>query len=424
MNFNISQVIGLMNMKKYHESLNILNKLENEDKENFEILNLKGFIYLKLNKFVDSINYLTKALAKKNRSFHTLCYRSGAYSEVGDYEKAVIDLKKAQKINPQSYDVYLTLGDAYSNLGENDKSIEFFLKSLELKPNFDLAIEYLIKKIAEKNSFQKDENKIVKTNLLINKINYKYSLSKNIEEDVIHSLFVESNKIISENLKNLTTTQTQIFRRNDFNLNCDRHFRVFNNFKAIPNFCFSCFKVTVEVESVLDLIKLYLIFDNISLPNDNIRKCMIELRPNVQGTYKGFIYCRSLNEAKEVEILLSNILAKNIKDSPSPKLKKGCTEFSNKYPEYKNLENEIMDYNKDWEKFEDIVDKTFPKFKIYKKDERSIKGITLSDILIIKNWLYFARLIGDDSYKKISNDKFINNKLKEKFLTKKNNLEN
>ena len=113
--------------------------------------------------------------------------------------------------------------------------------------------------------------------------------------------------------------------------------------------------------------------------------------------------------------MLSNILAKNIKDGPSPKLKKGCTEFSNKYPEYKNLENEIMDYNKDWEKFENIVDKTFPKFNVYK---------TLSDILIIKNWLYFARLIGDNTYEKISNDEFINNNLKEKFLTKKNNLEN
>ena len=32
----------------------------------------------------------------------------------------------------------------------------------------------------------------------------------------------------------------------------------------------------------------------------NIRKCMIELRPNVPGKYKGLIYCQSLEEAEEI----------------------------------------------------------------------------------------------------------------------------
>ena len=36
-----------------------------------------------------------------------------------------------------------------------------------------------------------------------------------------------------------------------------------------------------------------------------------------------------------------------------------------------------------------------------KKIHKSLQGINLSDILIIKNWIYYAYLIGDFSYKDI-----------------------
>ena len=39
---------------------------------------------------------------------------------------------------------------------------------------------------------------------------------------------------------------------------------------------------------------------------------------------------------------------------------------------------------------------------------KSIRGINLSDVLIIKNWINYAYFIGDSSYKKIY-DKKINN---------------
>ena len=35
-------------------------------------------------------------------------------------------------------------------------------------------------------------------------------------------------------------------------------------------------------------------------PQNNIRKCLIELRPDVKGLYKGIIYCSSLDEAEKV----------------------------------------------------------------------------------------------------------------------------
>lgn len=424
MKLDLSEVIALVNNNKFRDSLSLINKLENNHKDNFELINLKGFILLRLYEFEKSIEYFTKALLQKRDFFLTLCYRSSAYSEIGNYENALSDLEKANCIEPNSHEILFSIGDVYSNLGNNDKAIEYFLKSIENKKNFDVAIENIITKLSEINSFKKDNDRFIETNFLINKIKYDYSQSENIKENTIKSIFDKANVLIAKNFKDLVTSQTQIFRRNKDLLNCDRHFIVFNNFQAIPKFCFSCFKVTIEVKNVIDLIKLYLIFENISLRRNNIRKCMIESRPDVKGSYKGFIYCNSLEEAKAIQKQLKAIIEKNISSKLIPEIKRGCTEFGVKYPKYKDFEHDSMEYKQEWNKFEKTVDKKFPKFLSNKKYRETSKGINLRDILIIKNWLLFAKLIGDNSYKKITNENLVNENIEKQFLNKIKSINN
>ena len=64
-----------------------------------------------------------------------------------------------------------------------------------------------------------------------------------------------------------------------------------------------------------------------------------------------------------------------------------------------------MTYNNSWEKHENEVDKELLSFK-ERVIKPSINMINLSDILIIKNWLIYAEIIGDNSFKDI----FKNNK--------------
>ena len=65
---------------------------------------------------------------------------------------------------------------------------------------------------------------------------------------------------------------------------------IFNDYKIIPDFCFRCYKFQVETSSLIGLIKVFILFNQIQLDNNNIRKCMTELRPNIKGFYKGLIY--------------------------------------------------------------------------------------------------------------------------------------
>ena len=62
-----------------------------------------------------------------------------------------------------------------------------------------------------------------------------------------------------------------------------------------------------------------------------------------------------------------------------------------------------MNYNTDWKEKENIIDNTSLKIQRQKniKHSKSINGVTLSDVLIMRNWLYYAKLIGDEDYKKL-----------------------
>lgn len=69
---------------------------------------------------------------------------------------------------------------------------------------------------------------------------------------------------------------------------------IFDKFDVIPKYCFDCYKVLITPHTIMDLFKLLMIFEKITLPLDNTRKCMVETRDACSGTYKGFIYCRGI----------------------------------------------------------------------------------------------------------------------------------
>ena len=65
-----------------------------------------------------------------------------------------------------------------------------------------------------------------------------------------------------------------------------------------------------------------------------------------------------------------------------------------------------MTYRENWEKFENIIDNE--NIRRSKKDTlyvgATLNLFTISDFLIIYNWLNYTKSIGDNSYKKIFKD--------------------
>ena len=211
--------------------------------------------------------------------------------------------------------------------------------------------------------------------------------------------------MINNYKENLFLNETQIFRKNSENLNCNRHFKIFNEFNIIPKYCFSCYKVQINLKTVVDLVKLFLIFDEIKFKNNNIRKCIVELRNKIKGNYKGYIYCNSVDEVNEIKNKISEIITDKL-NVLSIDIKHGCTEFYKSYPQFEKINfngKQEMNYNENWIEKENIIDSREPvRLKLDKKVwTESVNGINLSDILIINNWINYAHIIGDQSYKNI-----------------------
>ena len=82
---------------------------------------------------------------------------------------------------------------------------------------------------------------------------------------------------------------------------------------------------------------------------------MIETRNQINGSYKGYIYCTGLEEAhdlnEKITVELNRVNLNNFKIS----IKHGCSEFYKSYPKFKSIDNE-MKYNEEWLIKENLID--------------------------------------------------------------------
>tara|TARA_B100001121_G_C18570742_1_gene564846 strand:- start:355 stop:963 length:609 start_codon:yes stop_codon:yes gene_type:complete len=199
--------------------------------------------------------------------------------------------------------------------------------------------------------------------------------------------------------------------------------KIFETKNIIPEFCFGCFKVQVEVDTFIELVKLTSIFYKFNA--DLTKKTFIELRSNISGFYKGLIFCSGLKQAKEVKKLLDIALKDAFDENTTSTIKRGCSEYPIKFPEYgKITENEIHDfaYPENWKVIEEKFDKTeFVKGK--ETFDPSLPGFCLSDFYIIQTWIDYAKGLEDSSCDFSSNNPIIFNDIYESARWRKTNFE-
>ena len=130
---------------------------------------------------------------------------------------------------------------------------------------------------------------------------------------------------------------------------------------------------------------------------------MIEMRPKIKGFYKGFVYCESLTQAKEVKNILDKELTDRIRPGLVSVVKRGCSEYSLEYPSYSyNSKTGTlgMNYPRNWLHEEEEYDKIHT--KKLSASNPTIPGLCLSDILIIQKWIDYSKGIKDPSAKPFS----------------------
>ena len=424
------EIVKDFNIKQFDKAIGRLSKLSTIYPNEYYIVKLFASIYLKKSEWSNAIKYYHKLLAFNKDKFKIYNNLGLIFFKLGEINKSIDNFEKSTNDLP-NLTAYNNLGLAYNEIGKYSDSIKNYLAALDLDKNNYQAKKSLIKILTfyQPNNFE--ERPIIKLNRKISKI-YKEIKTDTLNDlEEIKKILTASNDIIKFLGTNFVLDETEIFRRNSKNLNCTRHFEIYNEFNIIPKYCFSCYKVQITLFNVLDLIKLYFIFNDLYLKKNNIRKCMIEIRNNIKGNYKGFVYCEGLNEAKTILYKVKKIIKKTYTQQFKIEIKHGCSEFYETYPAFKNINfngNQDMEYQSKWSIKENIIDGRYPVRKSADKKILGVtnKGMSLSDMLIIKNWLAFAKILNDQSYKLIFENQietnFIENFLKTQLNFRKEEL--
>ncbi len=412
-------VLDYLKLQKYDQALTLLDQLLNDRQDPDYINKLKAKIYLKKKDWKNCILHYDKVASSK-KNFEVSNNKGVALFKLGRYSEAIINFNETIKLNKFYIPAYTNLSITHKLLSNFDLSIKYTLNAFALAPenyNIQNSLFDILNYCSPKNK----KNLILNINEQMLKLNErinKNSLKNSSISDILNS----SQIILNKNQKNLHFPETQILRKNKRNLNCQRHLEIFNKYKIIPNFCFGCYKVQITLNNVLNLVKLYFYFNDLSLETNNIRKCMIEIRENVKGNYKGYIYTSSIDEAKNImEIVNKGLFSQNI-NFYKIEIKHGCTEYYDKYELYKNIQDDVKNkiYKDEWNKIEKEFDK---ENLIYENENEKVYTSTinkynLTDFLIIKNWFSYANLIGDTSYMEVFDFKINTNYLSETQIKK------
>ena len=410
-------------MNQIHNAKNIQEIINDLNNKNFEKVTKKlkfiseEKIYLNFEFWKKQIDIYENNFQIKINKFKLFTNIGVIFFKLGKITKSINFYKFSIQDNPNFSLAYNNLAISYFEIGMFEKAAENFEIAFKLDKNDLNAQKHLINILNLIQPKYNNKESIINLNYRINseikKLNIKnYFDSKNIKE-----ILNLCNNLIENFQNDLIFNETQIFRKNSNNLNCLRHFKVFNEFNIIPKYCFGCYKIQINLFTVIDLIKLYFIFDNISLTKNNMRKCMVETRNQIKGNYKGYIYCTGIEEAKNIlEVINQEIKIANLSKFKII-IKHGCSEFYQSYPEYEKINfdgEQVMKYNEKWSTKEKLIDKRVPKRNDDDKKVwgKYVKGINLSDILIINNWINYADIIGDFSYKEIFKKKIQTNFLK------------
>jgi Tfp pilus assembly protein PilF len=329
-----------------------------------------------------------------------------ALKEQNKLQYAEQAFKKAVQLKPDYAAAYCNHGIALRYLGRLDEAVQSMRIAVEKDPEDSHFSDSLVNLLNHYMPNIETDGPCVEVQKALQQVSTEYPITRMITDETVRQLYQQCHSILAFHKFDIYTNKNQLYRGTMIENNCARHKMVFDTFKIIPEYCFGCYKVTIRPRTVMELFKLLLVFDKLKLQKNNQRKCIVEVRPGMSGTYKGFIYCRSLDEGKAVLNIVQPIVDKTISKGILIVVKRGCSEFPIAYPEYGLItdnELELMKYNEEWRKHEEYADKNMILQTADNPNNFTLdhSGFTLLDILVMRKWLAYAAKIGDLSYLKI-----------------------
>ena len=362
-----------------------------------EPLNNLGNLLIEMGRAEEAIGFLKMALQLQPNYGDAHTNLGIALHKVGELEGALQSYRTALQINSDDANLHNNLGVTLQMLGAFEEAVRAYALASQLDPENLEAGENLAGVLSIHRPAQNVQSQFIQADRDVRVAHEQSGRSPSTVKTATVSYIKKLLECFPADKKEFRTSLSQIYRRSGRDLNCDRHMSVFDTHGVIPEFCFGCYKLQIEPKNVIDLVKLFLFFDEIDLKK--IRKCFVELRPEIPGFYKGLIYCDSVDDADEIASRLRPRLRKQVGDYLNLDLKRGCSEYSLRYPEYANINRsgpQLMQYGDGWKDVEVMHDKTY-RTSEPRQILPSLKGVSLQDATVIRKWLDYAKGLDDPS---------------------------
>ena len=398
---------ALKEQGRLDEAIEAFNKALSIKPDHDEGYNNMGIALQEQGKLDEAIEAFNKALSIKPDYAEGYNNMGIALKEQGRLDEAIEAFNKALSIKPDYAEGYNNMGIALQDQGNFEDAIEAYNNALSIKPDYAEAYNNTTEFLKIYTPKNDRSRRLFKIDSKIK--NLSESLINAISKDDIANNLLEGLSYIAEDNFEYRTPLSQIYKQNHVHLNCRRHLKIFNTKNIIPEFCFGCFKVQVEVATFIDLIKVTSLFYKFDFEEDLTKKTMIEMRPNISGYYKGLIYCNSLDQAKVVKTSLDIHLKEVFTGRIISNIKRGCSEYTLKFPDYGRIPKnpkDIMKFPKKWK----LPENQFDQNEITKPDKTkkaSLPTFCLSDFYIIQKWIDYAKGIGDESIEAFKNKPII-----------------
>ena len=421
----VTSIMKLYNDNEFNQVIKQAHDLVEQNPELYLIWNILGVAAARIKNLDQAVIAFKKATDIKPDFAEAYFSLGSALTEQGELEMAITAYKKALAIDPDNAETYRKIGDAFKEQDQLDEAIKSYNKALAVKPEDAATYSEMGRTLRLQGEFEKaswafskalslephDTNTILSTLELLKtytpsstKTNNLFKIDEKVRKSFQQITWNAKTGKICDNLTEIfeyistdgpifNTPLSQIYKRNSIDLNCSRHFNIFNTEHIIPEFCFGCYKVQVEVKTFIDLIKLTRLFYQMDFGDDLTSKTFIEVRPNISGFYKGLVYCRGCTQAEDVK----RILDKKLGSGELSQIKRGCSEFAIEFPEYGNITggpNSSMKYQDGWKHLETKFDEK-ETIKPVVDLKPSIPDFCLSDFYVIQKWLDYARGIED-----------------------------
>ncbi len=127
-------------LKNYTKAILLLNRANNFDSKNFQVLQYKGLTHVKLNDYQQAIFALDKALQLEQT---TLCFyaRGEANDSLKNYDLAIDDYNNAIRLNPNFQEAFFALSKTYLKSNRFDRALEFANNAVQKFPEVPEAYE-------------------------------------------------------------------------------------------------------------------------------------------------------------------------------------------------------------------------------------------------------------------------------------------